>query len=247
MKPARFVFRLVARAQSADRVYANQRTSERTNQQRTKQQTTARTNERTSSTKIMPKWLWGRSGDASGAVREALKSSKNRSEELLARPWAIQGLSGRCRNAPERLLDALGTVLGRSRDVPGMAWGAPGRSRDVSKTPWRALGASFSRDLGEKACQKVRRPVFVRFCVARVLSRDSSDVHETSVLVCPKHNRSMVAAHARAHARASKKQPFRPRKSSPGTVRASKIEARRPSSSEKTEPERNAASRAHIF
>ena len=190
----------------------------------------------------MPKWLSGRSWDAPGAVREALKSSKNRSEELLARPWAIQGLSGRCRNAPERLLDALGTVLGRSRDVPGMPWGAPGRSRDVSKTPWRALGASFSRDLGEKACQKVRRPVFVRFCVARVLSRDSSDVHETSVLVCPKHNRSMFAAHKRAHARASKKQSFRPRKSSPG---APKRRPSEPKSTSDGQVERKNAARTH--
>ena len=34
-KPARFVFRSVARAQSVDRVYANQRTSERANPQTT--------------------------------------------------------------------------------------------------------------------------------------------------------------------------------------------------------------------
>ena len=68
-KPARFVFRLVARAQSADRVYANQRTSERANQQTTKQQTKAHTNERTSNTKNMPKWLSGRSWDAPGTVR----------------------------------------------------------------------------------------------------------------------------------------------------------------------------------
>ena len=101
-------------------------------------------------------------------------------------------------------------------NVPGMAWGTPGRSWDVSKTPWSPLGTSFSRDLGEKACQKARKPIFVRFCVAHVLSRDSSDVHETSILVCPKHTRSMFAAHERAHARASKKQPLRPRKSSPG-------------------------------
>ena len=46
-KPARFVFRSVARAQSVDRVYANQRTSERANPQTTNsKQKHARTNER---------------------------------------------------------------------------------------------------------------------------------------------------------------------------------------------------------
>ena len=190
----------------------------------------------------MPKSLSGRSRDAPGTVREGLKSSKNRSEALLARPWAIQGLSGRCRNPPEPLSDALGTVPGGSRDVPGMAWDAPGRPWDVSRTPQRALGTSFSRDLGEKACRKARRAIFVRFCVARVLSRDSSDVHETSVLVCPKHNRSMFAAHERAHARASKKQPFRPRKSSPG---APKRRPSEPKSTSDGQVERKSAVRTH--
>ena len=109
-----------------------------------------------------------------------------------------------------------------------MAWNAPGRPWDVSRTPRRALGTSFSHDLGEKACRKARGTIFVRFCVARVLSRDSSDVHETSVLVCPKHIRSMFAAHQRAQARASKKQAFWPRKSSPGAPK------RRPSEPKST-------------
>ena len=202
-----------ARRQTNEGTDERTRTSERTNQQTTKQQTKARTNERTSNTKIMAKSLPGRLQNAPGTSPERPKSTKNRSKALLARSWAILGRSGRARAAPEALSDALGTVPGRSRDVPGMAWDASGRPWDVSKTPRRALGTSFSRDLSQKACRKARRTIFVRFCVACVLSRDSSDVHETSVLVGPKHYRSMFAAHEHAHARASKKQLFRPRKS----------------------------------
>ena len=49
--------------------------------------------------------------------------------------------------------------------------------------------------------------------VFRVLSRDSPDVHETSVLMVFQQKIGMFASHERAHGRASKKQRFRPRKS----------------------------------
>jgi len=117
---------------------------------------------------------------------------------------------------PERSKSGRGSLkrlLGGTQDALGRPQGSPRRPREAPKTPWGALGTRFSRDLCEKACRHARRANFVRFFALRVLSRDSSDVHETSVLVGPKHNRSMFASHERALARASKKQLFRPRKS----------------------------------
>ena len=134
------------------------------------------------------------------------------------------------------LSDALGTVPGRSRDVPRTTWDAPRKPQDVPKTLLRAFGASFSRDLGEKACRKARRAIFERFCVARVVSRDSADVHDTSVLMGPKHNGSMFAARERTHARASKKQDFWPRKSSLGGRKRASSSAKTVRSSEKARP-----------
>jgi len=169
---------------------------EQTNERPTEQLTKARTNEQTCHTKVMPKSLPGRARDAPGTTPESEKSRKNRSEALLARSWVILGRSGRSWDALEALSDAPRTLPGRPRDDMGRSQ----RPWDVPKTPQRALGAGFSRDLGAKACRKARRAIFERFCLARVLSRDSADVHDTSVLVGPKHNRSMFAARERAHA-----------------------------------------------
>ena len=129
-KPARFAFRSVARAQSVDRVYANQRTSERANQQTTKQLTKARTNERTSKTKIMPKSLSGRFRNAFGTVREGLKSSKKSLRIALGAALGDAGALGLLRERSR-------TALGHTRDGPRTL---PGRPRDGLWRSQEALG-----------------------------------------------------------------------------------------------------------
>ena len=134
---------------------------------------------------------------------------------MLARFWAILARSW-------AMLARSWAILARSWAILARSWsllGALGAS-------WRALGTSFSHDLCENARRKACRAIFVRCCALRVLSRNSSDVHETTVLMGPKHDRSMFASPVRAHVRTSKKQPFRPRKSSFGAPK------RRPSEPE---------------
>ena len=93
---------------------------------------------------------------------------------------------------------------------------APREPQRRSKSSRRGFGTGFSHEIGKQACRKARGANFVSFFVFRVLSRDGSDVHVTSVLMVFQHDSSMFASHERADAGASEKQPFRPRKSSRG-------------------------------
>ena len=118
-----------------------------------------------------------------------------RSWGMLARSWAMLARSW--------------AILARSWAILARSWsllGALGAS-------WRALGTSFSHDLCENARRKACRAIFVRCCALRVLSRNNSDVHETTVLMGPKHDRSMFATPARTCVGPSKKQLLRPRTS----------------------------------
>ena len=109
-----------------------------------------------------------------------------------------------------------GDALGGPRVPRSRPKAFPGRPRDAPRGFRRAFGTGFQHDIGKQACRKARRANFVQFFVFRVLSRDGSDVHETSVLMVFQHDSSMFASHECAHARAPKKQLFRPRKSSRG-------------------------------
>ena len=111
-----------------ERAHANERTNKRTNERTTEQLTKARTNEQTCHTKVMPKSLPGRPWDAPGMIPERRKSSKNRSEALLARSWAILGRSGRSWDVSELSQ----TRSGRSPDVPGTS---PGRHGTLPESP----------------------------------------------------------------------------------------------------------------
>ena len=145
------------------------------------------------------------------------KSIPNRRKIDLGPVWAPKVFSG-------MRPDALGTVSGHPNDAPRPILGRPRRAksaqepsksvpgppRDARRGFRRAFGTGFPHDVGKQACRKARRANFVQFFVIRVLSRDGSDVHETSVLMVFQHDSSMFASHECAHAGASKKQPFRP-------------------------------------
>ena len=130
---------------------------------------------------------------------------------------------GRTRTRSRRCLDTQMTPQGRSGDAPGRPRvprsrqkALPCRPRDAPRASLRAFGTDFSHDIGKHACRKARGTNFVPFFVFRVLSRDGSDVHETSVLMVFQHDCSMFASHKCAHAGSLKKQQLRPRKSSQG-------------------------------
>ena len=127
---------------------------------------------------------------------------RTRSGQFLDTQMMSQGRSGDASGGPR---------LPRSRPKA-----LPGRTRDAPRASRRACGTGFSHEIGKQACRKARGANFVSYFVFRVLSRDGSDVHETSVLMVFQHDSSMFASHERAHAGASEKQPFRPRKSSRG-------------------------------
>ena len=137
-KPARFVFRLVARAQSADRVYANQRTSERTNQQRTKQQTTARKNEHENHAKMALRTLLGRSRDGPGKLKIEQKSIRSALGATFGDPGALGALPERSR-----------TALGRARDGPRTLWGRPWDGLRRSREVLRGLPDGLASARGE--------------------------------------------------------------------------------------------------
>ena len=123
-----------------------------------------------------------------------------------------------------------GRFLNTQMMPQGRSWGAPGgprvprsrpktflgRPRDAPRGFRRAFGTGFPHDIGKQAGRKARGANFVQFFVIRVLSRDGSDVHETSVLMVFQHDCSMFASYKCAHAGSLKKQPFRSGKSSQG-------------------------------
>ena len=154
--------------------------------------------------------------------------------------------------------DVLEMAFGHPNDAPRPIWGRPRQPKSAqkpsksapkppqrrSKSSRRGFGTCFSHEIGKQACRKARGMKCVPFCVFRVLSRDGPDVHETSVLRVFQHDSSMFASHECAHAGASKKQPFRLRKSSRGAPKPllgasgrAKIEPKRPCSSEKVRSE----------
>ena len=180
-------------------------------------------------------------------MKRSQNSGKIDEKSMLGWFGGPRSFRGRGRTRSGRLVDVQMAPQARSGDAPGgprvarsRPKASPGCPRDAPRASRRPLGTSFSRDLGEQACRKARKANFVRFFGLRVLSRDCSDVHETSFLMVFQQHRSMFASHERAHAGASKKQPFRPQKTSlgapkslPGASGRPKIEPKRPSSSDK--------------
>ena len=142
---------------------------------------------------------------------------------ILGRFGRPRSFRGCVRTRSGRFLDTHMMPQGRSWDAPGgprvpgsRPKAFPGCPRDAPRGFRRAVGTGFQHDIGKQACRKARGANFVQFFVFRVLSRDGSDVHATSVLILFQHDSSMFASLECAHAGASKKQLFWPRKSSRG-------------------------------
>ena len=103
--------------------------------------------------------------------------------------------------------DALGTPLGRLGPLLARPQTLPGR---LGERSGRVFRTSFAKTLTERLAERFSSD---RCCALRVLSRNSSDVHEATVLTGRKHDRSMFATPARTCVGPSKKQPLRLQKS----------------------------------
>ena len=168
------------------------------------------------------------------------------------------GDPSRCRDAPRRRRDASGTQKRepgtsqeRSWDRPGTSKSAPGTLWASPECPWGVSGrlrsAVSDASLQRSGFQMPAHRLFVDIAAARDGPHVRFDPIFCDVLcmsgVVRRAQLSKCEMVGLARVPASKIDV----RGVPGAVRASQIEVERPSSSEKPQPRRNAASRAHIF